>query len=78
MPPTCTLGELRRGHFAAVTALNTQGPMRRRLMDIGISPGVRICALFKSCSGDPTAYLVHDTVIALRRDDADTVIVREE
>lgn len=75
MPPTNTLSSLKCGSGAVVRALCTQGAMRRRLMDIGFVPGSPVRALFRSCSGDPVAYLVHDTVIALRREDSQTILI---
>lgn len=75
MPPTNTLSGLKCGSGAVVSALCTQGAMRRRLLDMGFAPGARVLPLFRSCSGDPVAYLIHDTVIALRREDARTVLI---
>lgn len=75
MPPIYTLNKLERGIPAVVCALNTQGAMRRRLMDIGFTPGTPVQALFRSCSGDPVAYLIQGAVIALRSEDASTVLV---
>jgi DtxR family Mn-dependent transcriptional regulator len=48
-------------------------PERRRLMDLGILPGTVIAAELTSPSGDPTAYRVRDTLIALRREQADVI-----
>ncbi len=77
MPPIYELSKLECGIPAFVHSLNTQGPMRRRLMDIGLTPGSAVEALFRSCVGDPTAYLISGAVIALRREDASTVLVKE-
>lgn len=75
MPPVNTLSSLKCGSGAIVSALNTAGAMRRRLMDIGFAPGSPVRALFRSCSGDPVAYLIHDTVIALRSEDAAGILI---
>lgn len=40
--------------------------IKRRLMDIGLVPGTYIKLLYKSVFDDPKAYLVRDTVIAIR------------
>ena len=45
-------------------------------MDIGLTPGTRVVPLYRGCFGDPTAYLIRGTVIALRGEDAGKVIVR--
>ena len=75
MPPESTLSSLGRDGTAVISALNTGGAMRRRLMDLGFIPGARVTALFRGLSGGPTAYLVCGTVIALRECDAATIIV---
>lgn len=43
---------------------------RRRLMDLGFFHGSSICPVFRSPGGDPTAYEILDTYIALRQEDA--------
>ncbi len=53
------------GTVGAISPL-CRGPERRRLLDLGILPGAKIKAEMRSPSGDPTAYRVRDSVIALR------------
>lgn len=65
-----TLNELPRSGRAVVTRLDARGSQRRRLMDLGVLPGVEIVAEGSSPLGDPTAYLVRGSVIALRRGQA--------
>ncbi len=40
-----------------------------------MAEGVRIQCLYRSISGDPTAYGVRGSVIALRKEDADRILV---
>ncbi len=70
-----TLQQLRIGDSAYIRALVTSGEMRRRLLDIGFVPDAEVTCLFSGFSGDPRAYLIKNTVIALRSEDADTIIV---
>ena len=65
-----TLDELLRSGRAVVTRLDARGAERRRLMDLGVLPGVEIIAEGTSPLGDPTAYVVRGSVIALRRGQA--------
>lgn len=53
-----------------VLKLNSSGIMRRRLMDVGFIPGSRVLCVLSSPSGNPKAYLVKGSVIALRNNDA--------
>lgn len=70
-----TLDQLPRSARAVVTRLDTDGPDRRRLMDLGILPGTEILAQATSPLGDPTAYLVRDSLVALRRGQAQRIHV---
>jgi ferrous iron transport protein A len=62
-----TLDQLPRGAGAVITALDSRGPERRRLMDLGLLPGSEVKADLTSPLGDPTAYLVCGSLIVLRR-----------
>jgi len=53
-----------------------QGFSRRRLMDLGFTSGARIRPALSTFVGDPRAYEVRGTTIALRRDQASQVLVR--
>lgn len=71
------LSRLHTGEGAPVAVLLTPNPLRRRLMDLGFTPGTRVTCLFAAPGGDPRAYLVRDTVIALRNTDAQTVLTED-
>lgn len=61
-----TLDTLSIGQHAIITRLNATGVNRRRLMDLGLLPGTELTAELRSPLGDPIAYRVRDTLIALR------------
>lgn len=63
------------GKEAIINKLKNKQEIRRRLFDLGIIPGVRVKCLYEAPSGNPKAYLVRGTVIALRNRDAEMVIV---
>ncbi|MQA83376.1 MAG: ferrous iron transport protein A [Streptosporangiales bacterium] len=65
-----TLDQLRQDDHATVVAVDSRGGDRRRLMDLGLLPGTKIRVHMKSPLGDPTAYLVRGSVVALRRSQA--------
>ncbi len=71
-----TLADLSLTQTAIISRLHSQGKLRRRLLDLGFSPGISITALFRSPLGDPTAYQILDSVIALRREDARQIEIR--
>ncbi len=61
---------MKTGEEGRITAIHNTGSIRRRLMDIGFTEGTRVTCLGKSPLGDPTAFSVKGTVIALRCEDA--------
>lgn len=69
------LSSLCAGHLARVTGLSAQGTMRRRFQDLGLIPGTVVECLGSSPLGDPSAYLIRGAVIALRRRDAQGILV---
>lgn len=71
-----SLDEAKVGEICTVCSLIARGSDRRRLLDLGIIQGTKIEVLGKSPSGDPTAYFIRGTVIALRCDDAEKIIVK--
>ena len=48
-------------------------PAAARLTDLGLIPGTRVTCTARSPSGDPRAYLIRGTLIALRNADADHI-----
>jgi DtxR family Mn-dependent transcriptional regulator len=72
------LDELRPGEEGVVVRLagGVQGAQRRRLLDLGVVPGTVIRVELASASGDPMAYRIRGAVIALRRAQADDILVR--
>jgi DtxR family Mn-dependent transcriptional regulator len=72
------LDALGTGQRANVVALDEgcQGFSRRRLMDLGFTPGAHIEPALHTFAGDPRAYRIRGTLVALRRDQARHVLVR--
>ena len=70
-----TLAQLRVGQSSRVTAVSLDGAKRTRMHELGFLPGTQVTALQESPFGDPVAYGVLDTVIALRRSDARNIII---
>lgn len=71
------LTALRQGQRATVKALTEalQGFTRRRLLDLGLTPGASISVELPSMFNDPVAYRVRGTLIALRREQAEQVLI---
>ena len=71
------LSELRPGEEATVALLSkaSRAIERRRFMDLGILPGTLIKAELESPGGDPLAYRVRGALLALRKEQADHILV---
>ena len=72
-----TLDQLKRGESATITRLTAKGMERRRLLDLGILPGTHLVAELKSPLGDPVAYRVRDTLIAIRNAQASQIEIEQ-
>lgn len=59
-----------------VEKVEAKGDLRRRFLDLGIIDGTKIRVLFSSPLGNPTAYLIRGTVIAMRENEARLICVK--
>ena len=73
----CKLSELPLMTEAAITSVEIDNALTRRMAQLGISRGEMITPVFKSPFGDPIAYGVSGSVIALRSSDCRGIIVME-
>lgn len=71
-----TLNELKINETAFINKLNITDNFRRRLLDLGFVTGSKITALYKSPSGNPTAYFIKGAVIAIRDEDAKNIKIK--
>ena len=69
------LSSLDIGQSGTVNNLKVEGAMLRRLLDIGIVSGTKLSCVMKSPLGDPTAYLVRGSLIALRKEDSEKIVI---
>jgi DtxR family Mn-dependent transcriptional regulator len=74
-----TLGDLKTGERGTIVGISPacRGMQRRRLMDLGIVPGTVVEAEMASAFGDPIAYRVRGSSVALRKQQAEMIYIRE-
>ncbi len=65
------------GKEYCVLEITANQDIRRRILDIGITKGTKIEKLFDSPFGEPTAFNIRGSVMALRREVSDQIIVQE-
>ncbi|EGK14642.1 ferrous iron transport protein A [Desmospora sp. 8437] len=67
------LSEAAVGRSVRITRLDLTGTMRRRLLDLGFVPGATVHVLQRSPLGDPVAFRVSNTTIALRKEESSRI-----
>ena len=72
-----TLNKVNLNTYAKVINVNCNGFDKRRFLDLGIITGTKIKPIFRSPLGDPTAYEIRKSIIALRKEDSEKIIVIE-
>ena len=70
-----TLKEVPCGQTVKGTKLNGEGPVKRRIMDMGITKGVEIYVRKVAPLGDPVEVTVRGYELSLRKADAEMICV---
>ena len=70
------LANLHIGDQGYIERLEGAPHMKRRLQDIGMVPGTQVFCAHQSPLGDPLAFLIKGTLIAIRREDARHIYLR--
>ena len=64
------LGEMKAGQEGVITAVGGQGALRRRLLDMGLTPHTRVRVNKFAPMGDPIEIHIRGYELTLRLDDA--------
>lgn len=70
-----TLKEVQCGKTVKVTKLTGEGPVKRRIMDMGITKGVEVFVRKVAPLGDPVEVTVRGYELSLRKADAEMILV---
>ena len=70
-----TLKDVKVGKTVKVTKVGSQGALRRRIMDMGITKGVEIYLRKVAPLGDPIEIMVRGYELSLRKADAEMIDV---
>ena len=73
-----TLRDVSVGQTVKVVKLSGEGPVRRRIMDMGITKGVEIYVRKVAPLGDPVEVTVRGYELSLRKEDAARIDVKED
>ncbi|CFX18168.1 Transcriptional repressor, C-terminal [Syntrophomonas zehnderi OL-4] len=72
---TRTLKDLSPGEHGRIKTITGDGPIRRRIMDMGLVPGTELVMERYAPLGDPVEVKNQGFHISLRKEEADTVIL---
>lgn len=70
-----TLKDVKVGSTVTVKKIAGEGPVKRRIMDMGITKGVEIYVRKVAPLGDPVEVTVRGYELSLRKADAEMIVV---
>ena len=65
-----TLKEIKAGKTVRVIRIHGEGPLRRRIMDMGITKGILVTIKKVAPLGDPIEITVRGYQLSIRKEDA--------
>lgn len=75
-PHTCTLDRLGAGCRVSVVAVGGDSSLRRRLLEMGFCPGVKVTLVRRAPLGDPIEFRLRGYHLSLRDEQAKFVQVQ--
>jgi len=70
-----TLKDVKPGETVKVVKIGGGGPIKRRIMEMGITKGVEIHVRKVAPLGDPVEITVRGYELSLRKEDAESIVV---
>ena len=70
------LNQLPLNKSGKIKSIECNEGIKRRLLDMGLVNGTNIEPILVSPSGDPRAFLVRGTIIAIRKEDAKNIKIK--
>lgn len=71
-----TLNDLKPGQEGIIISIGEKGPVRRRIMDMGVTPGATIKVIKVAPLGDPIEVNIRGYELSLRKDEAKQIQLR--
>ncbi|MEG0570078.1 MAG: ferrous iron transport protein A [Oscillospiraceae bacterium] len=73
-----TINNLKPGQKGKVINILTQGALKRRLIDMGITPGVIVMVRKVAPLGDPIEINLRGYELTIRKAEAEKIIIEDE
>ena len=71
------LNEMEINKTCKIVRINCKDDIKRRLLDLGMIKGTKITPVWISPSGDPKAFDIRGTLIAIREDDTKLIEIKK-
>ena len=71
-----TLNEVKPGQAATIARINGQGPVKRRIMDMGLTKDTEVAVRKVAPLGDPIELTVRGYELSIRKDEAAAIEVK--
>lgn len=75
-PVDFPLHTLKNGESGIVTRIHLTGRTKRRLIEMGITPGTAVAITKRAPLGDPIEIVVRGYALTLRKEDAELILVK--
>ena len=72
-----TLDQLKPGESGIITVIGGEGALRRRLLDMGLTPKTKITVQKVAPLGDPIELFLRGYVLTIRHEDAAKIQISE-
>lgn len=72
-----TLDHVKPGNSGVISQIGGEGALRRRLLDMGLTPNTRVTVRKVAPMGDPIELFLRGYVLTLRAEDAAKIHVKE-
>ena len=73
-----TLDKLAVGKSGTITAVNGQGPLRLRLLDMGLIPKTKVTVVKVAPMGDPIEIRIRGYELTIRKEEASNIKLEED
>ena len=71
-----TAAMLKFGESGIITGIDNSHPSARRIIEVGFTPGQHIELINETAFSDPLAFSLRGTIIAIRRNEADSIYIQ--
>lgn len=72
-----TLNDLQISQLGTIKEVKNPGTIKRRLLDLGILKGAKVCPMLENPTCDMRAYMIKGTLIAIRKEESHLIEIEE-